>query len=108
MAIILILAASALGFFVGNQMKAQKLEAQAMNEQFIGLLDDVAYSYGPLKLIKAEEQGKAEELLHARLGDSLSNLTSFVEQHPHYPANKNMKMIQNAQALYDGRATTSE
>jgi hypothetical protein len=81
-------------------LKRRQLDAQMINQQFVALLDSVAFSYAPLKFINASEQEKAEDLLHDRLGTSLEEYSEFIKQHPQIRG-KNVKMIENAQELYE-------
>ena len=97
---ILIPIAFAVGYIMGIRVQQRATDARATNEQLVELLDDVAYSYGPLKFIRNGELDKAESLLHPRLGDSLLRYHEFIDQHPKIRAG-DLKMIENAQAVYD-------
>ena len=78
----------------------RQLDAQMINQQFVALLDDVAFSYAPLKLIDASESDKAAELLHECLGDALQEYKNFIAHHPEIRGN-DIRMIETAQEIYD-------
>lgn len=88
-------------------LRKRQLEAQLINQEFVALLDSIAFSYAPLKLISGSEQDKAEELLHDHLGSSLNEYREFLKEHPRIRAG-NGKMIENAQKLYDKTNRTEQ
>ncbi len=103
----LILISLGIGIAIGMRIKQQRHDAEGINRQFMELLDDVAYSYGPLKFMKSGELDKAKSLLLPRLGDSLQRFNEFIDLYPAIQA-RNMKMIDNAQELYDTEMRTEQ
>jgi hypothetical protein len=86
-------------------LRRRQLSAQMINQHFVVLLDDVAFSYAPLKFIDSSEQEKAQELLLGRLGDALVEYDEFIRQHPQIRGENN-KMIENARELHDRKRKT--
>lgn len=104
--VILILIAFGLGLFAGVRWCEPRLSAQALNDRYVELLDDVAFSYGPLRFFRSGEDDKVESLLHGRLGSSLESFDTFIDEHPAIRG-KNPKMVQNARQLYQETMDTN-